>query len=134
MAKSVTICKCSIYWRLWIKIRILVNEVHLKSIKEKLFKITSFTHYHFHWNEKDFLRRFIMGNDNLSIHRKSLGISCTIIQRYHPGLMQYKIPADIIFLPYIETWWAIGAFQRRNHGNYSNVWINMVWTVFINTE
>lgn len=76
--------------RIW-TIHIPVDELQLKSMKGKIFQISSMTHYRFFYCEKftetkiDFLRRFIMGNVNIFYIRKSLVIVRTMFQRYHLG-------------------------------------------------
>lgn len=62
---------------------------------------------------------------------KSLRIPCIIFQRYHLGLLHYKIPVDISFFSHVLKPDKLeGSFQRRNLGNYSYFLMNIVRTLF----
>lgn len=64
--RSLLIVYVAHFLRFWkIKIQKSVKEVHLKSMKVKISKISSFTHFHFHsakftGTKTDFIRRVMM--------------------------------------------------------------------------
>ena len=103
LLQSVPRYLCCTFGRFLIKIHLPVKEVQLKQLKGIFSKIISLTHYHLslgkiHRNENRFLTEIYNGEClHLFSIRNTLGIHRAIFQRYHPGLLQYKISVDITF-------------------------------------
>lgn len=108
----------SIIWTIFKKkIHIPVKDVQLKYLKGIISKVISSTPLKkFTVTKKRFFTEIYNGECfNLFSIWNTLGIHRAIIQSYHTGLLQYKIPVDITFFSRVLKHDKLkGSFQLRN--------------------
>lgn len=124
-------------WEIFNNMHIHVKEMQLKLVKGKISKIISFTHYSFsfgkrHRNDNWFHTKIYNGVCwNLFSIRKQLWIPRKILQRYHPGQLQYKIPIDITFFSRVLKPDKLEGVLNENSWKlfWRNFWMDIVWTL-----